>query len=127
MVDDSKRPWQALAGYRAMFGAHATPTLMVYDRGGSATAPLRALAREGVKQIGLQPKGNRAWSVAEPSARRSKRARQDRRDHWHLKTDKYGFNKPTERLWHTLEMAGPRSILSYNLNKFMRDLVRANR
>ena len=37
-----------------------------------------------------------------------------------LKTDKYGFNSFTERLWHTLEMAGPRSILSYNLNKTMR-------
>ena len=39
-----------------------------------------------------------------------------------LKTDKYGFNKPKERLWQTLEMAGPRSILSFNLNKFMRDV-----
>jgi len=33
-VDESKRPWQALAGYRAIFGAHATPRLLVYDRGG---------------------------------------------------------------------------------------------
>ena len=41
--------------------------------------------------------------------------------------DKYGFNKPKERLWQTLEMAGPQSILSYNLNKFMRDLIRADR
>src|SRR4029434_4018591 len=65
VVDESKMPLQALAGYRAIFGAHATPTLMVYDRGGSATATLRALAREGVKQIGIQPKGTRAWSVAE--------------------------------------------------------------
>ena len=29
--------------------------------------------------------------------------------------------------WHTLEMSGPRSILSCNLNKLMRDLVRAHR
>jgi hypothetical protein len=40
-----------------------------------------------------------------------------------LKSDRYKFNKPKERLWQTLEMAGPRSILSFNLNKFMRDLV----
>ena len=128
VVDESKMPLQALAGYRELFGAHATPTLMVYDRGGSATATLRALAREGVKQIGIQPKGNRAWSVAE-AVRETVRSERGKAEGiiGTLKTDKYGFNKPKERLWHTLEMAGPRSILSYNLNKFMRDLVRASR
>ena len=34
VVDESKMPLQALAGYRAIFGAHATPALLVYDRGG---------------------------------------------------------------------------------------------
>ena len=128
VVDESKMPLQALAGYRALFGAHATPSLLVYDRGGSATATLRALAREGVKQIGIQPKGHRPWSVAE-AVRETVRSERGKTEGiiGTLKTDKYGFNKPKERLWHTLEMAGPRSILSYNLNKFMRDLVRANR
>src|SRR5438309_7862424 len=65
VVDESKMPLQALAGYRAIFGAHATPTLLVYDRGGYATATLQALAHEGVKQLGIQPKGQRAWHVAE--------------------------------------------------------------
>jgi hypothetical protein len=65
VVDESKMPLQALAGYREIFGAHATPTLIVYDRGGYAAATLRALAREGVKQIGIQPKGQGAWCVAE--------------------------------------------------------------
>jgi len=128
VVDESKMPLQALAGYREIFGARATPTLMVYDRGGSATATLRALAREGVTQIGIQPKGNRAWSVAE-AVRETVRSERGKTEGiiGTLKTDKYGFNKPKERLWQTLEMAGPRSILSYNLNKFMRDLVRADR
>ena len=65
MVDESTMPLQALAGDRTIFGAHATPTLLVSDRGGCATAPLRALAREGVKQRGIPPQGKRAWSVAE--------------------------------------------------------------
>jgi hypothetical protein len=60
VVDESKMPLQALAGYRAIFGAHATPTLLVYDRGGYAPATLKALAHEGVKQLGIQPKGQRA-------------------------------------------------------------------
>jgi hypothetical protein len=128
MVDESKMPLQALAGYRAIFGAHATPTLMVYDRGGSALATLRALAREGVQQIGIQPKGNRAWSVAE-AVRETVRSERGKTEGiiGTLKTDKYGFNKPKERLWQTLEMAGPRSVLSYNLNKLLRDLVRVDR
>jgi hypothetical protein len=128
VMDESKMPLQALAGYRAIFGAHATPTLMVYDRGGSAMGTLRVLAREGVKQIGIQPKGTRAWSVAE-AVRETVRSERGKTEGiiGTLKTDKYGFNKPKERLWQTLEMAGPRSVLSFNLNKLMRDLIRADR
>jgi hypothetical protein len=127
-VDESKMPLQARAGYRAIFGAQATPTLMVYDRGGSALATVRALAQEGVQQIGIQPKGQGAWHVAE-AVRATVRSERGKTEGviGTLKTDKYGFNKPKEHLWHTLEMAGPRSVLSYNLNKFMRDLVRADR
>jgi hypothetical protein len=127
VMDESKMPVQALAGYRAIFGAQATPTLVVYDRGGSATATVRALAHEGVKQIGIQPKGHGAWHVAE-AVRETVRSERGKTEGiiGTLKTDKYGFNKPKERLWQTLEMAGPRSILSFNLNKVMRDLVRAD-
>ena len=121
-------PLQALAGYRAIFGAQATPKLVVYDRGGYATATLRSLAHEGVKQIGIQPKGRGAWHVAE-AIRATVRSERGKTEGiiGTLKTDTYGFNQPQERLWQTLEMAGPRSILSFNLNKFMRDVVRANR
>ena len=128
VVDESKMPVQALAGYREIFGAQATPALVVYDRGGYAAATLRALANAGVKEIGIQPKGKGAWRVAE-AVRETVRSERGKTEGiiGTLKTDKYGFNRPTERLWHTLEMAGPRSLLSYNLNKLMRDLVRADR
>jgi hypothetical protein len=127
-VDESKMPLQALAGYRAIFGAHATPALMVYDRGGYARATVRALANEGVKAIGIQPKGQAAWHVAE-GVRETVRSERGKTEGiiGTLKTDKYGFNNPKERLWQTLEMAGPRSFLSFNLNKLMRDVVRAHR
>ena len=127
-VDESKMPLQALAGYRAIFGAQATPALVVYDRGGYATATVKALAKEGVKAIGIQPKGHGAWHVAE-AVRETVRSERGKTEGiiGTLKTDKYGFNKPKERLWHTLEMAGPRSLLAFNLNKLMRDLARAAR
>jgi hypothetical protein len=128
VVDESKMPLQALATYRAIFGTHATPRLMVYDRGGYATATLRALAREGVKEIGIQPKGQGTWLVAE-AVRETVRSERGKTEGiiGTLKMATYGFNKPKERLWQTLEMAGPRSILSFNLNKLMRDLVQADR
>jgi hypothetical protein len=128
VVDESKMPLQALVTYRVIFGAQATPVLVVYDRGGYAAATLRALAREGVKAIGIQPKGQGAWLVAE-AVRETVRSERGKTEGiiGTLKTDKYHFNKPKERLWQTLEMAGPRSILSFNLNKLTRDLVRANR
>ncbi len=128
VVDESKMPLQALAGYRAIFGAQATPALVVYDRGGYAAATVRALANEGVKAIGIQPKGAGTWHVAE-AVRETVRSERGKTEGiiGTLKTDKYGFNKPKERLWQTLEMAGPRSILSCNLNKLMRDLVLADR
>jgi hypothetical protein len=127
-VDESKMPLQALATYREIFGAQATPALVVYDRGGYATATVRALAKEGVQAIGIQPKGHGAWHVAE-AVRETVRSERGKTEGiiGTLKTAKYGFNKPKERLWQTLEMAGPRSILAFNLNKLMRDLVRVAR
>jgi len=128
VVDESTMPLQALATYREIFGAQATPALVVYDRGGYATATVRALANEGVQAIGIQPKGHGAWHVAE-AVRETVRSERGKTEGiiGTLKTDKYGFNKPKERLWQTLEMAGPRSILVFNLNKLMRDLVQVDR
>lgn len=122
--DEKQMPLRALAEYRAIFGQEATPELLVYDRGGDSTATRERLASEGVAQVGIQPKGKRPWSVAEAvrDEIRSERGRTEG-SIGILKSNRYKFNKPKERLWHTLEMAGPRSILSFNLNKFMRDVI----
>lgn len=122
--DEKQMPLRALAGYRAIFGQSATPELLVYDRGGDSTRTREQLALEGVPQVGIQPKGKRPWSVAEAvrDEIRSERGRTEG-SIGILKSNRYKFNKPKERLWHTLEMSGPRSILSFNLNKFMRDVI----
>jgi hypothetical protein len=123
-ADERQMPLKALSGYRAIFGQEATPELVVYDRGGDATATRNRLTSEKGKYVGIQPKGQQPWSVAEEvrDQIRSERGRTEG-SIGTLKSNRYQFNKPQERLWHTLEMAGPRSILSFNLNKFMRDLV----
>jgi hypothetical protein len=123
-ADERQMPLKALAGYRAIFGQQATPELVVYDRGGDSTPTRQRLALEGVRDVGIQPKGKRPWSVAE-GVREQIRSERGRTEGviGTLKSNRYQFNKPKERLWQTLEMAGPRSILSFNLNKLMRDLV----
>ena len=123
----AKRSWREV-GYREIFGPGATPELVVYDRGGYAGATLAQLRQEGVKQLGIQPKGKGAWRVAE-AVREVVRSERGKTEGiiGTLKSDKYHFNKPKERLWQTLEMAGPRSILSFNLNKLMRDVVQAGK
>ena len=97
---------------------------MVYDGGGDSTATRQRLASEGVKDVGIQPKGKRPWSVAE-AVREQIRSERGRTEECigTLTSNRYRFNKPKERLCQTLEMAGPRSILSFNLNKLMRDVV----
>ena len=123
-ADERQMPLKALAGYRAIFGQQATPELVVYDRGGDSASTCQQLALAGVPQVGIQPKGKRPWSVVE-AVRDQIRSERGQTEGviGTLKSNRYKFNKPKERLWQTLEMAGPRSILSFNLNKFMRDLV----
>ena len=123
-ADERQMPLKALSGYREIFGQEATPELFVYDRGGDSTLTCQTLALEGVKDVGIQPRGKRPWSVAE-AVRDQIRSERGQTEGviGILKSDRYKFNKPKERLWQTLEMAGPRSILSFNLNKLMRDLV----
>jgi len=123
-ADERQMPLRALAGYRALFGREATPELVVYDRGGDSAQTRERLALEGVKYVGIQPKGQRPWSVA-GVVRDQVRSERGQTEGviGTLKSNRYQFNKPKERLWQTLEMAGPRSILSFNLNKFMRDLM----
>ena len=53
-------------------GAEVTPEWVVYDRAGDATTTRNRLAHEGVKHIGMQPKGPRrllAGSIATPNSR----------------------------------------------------------
>jgi hypothetical protein len=123
-ADERQMPLKALAGYRTIFGPQATPELVVYDRGGDCASTCQKLALTGVYQVGIQPKDKRPWLVAE-AVRAQVRSERGQTEGviGTLKSSRYHFNKPKERLWQTLEMAGPRSILSFNLNKFMRDLV----
>ena len=117
----------SLAGYREIFGLGATPELMVYDRGGFSAATIKRLKRQGVTQIGIQPKGLAAWLVAEEVQQVvvSERGKTEGVIGT-LKSEKYGFNKPRQRNPESLRAAGQQALLSLNLNKLMRDLLNAD-
>jgi hypothetical protein len=121
---ENKMPLESLADYRQIFGAQATPELVVYDRGGHSQSTIKKLKKAGVKRIGIVPKGQAEWCVAEEDQKRvaSERSRTEGVIGT-LKSESYKFNKPKERLWHTVQAAGQQSILSLNLNKLMRDIV----
>jgi hypothetical protein len=124
LPNETKMPLLSLAGYREIFGLGATPELMVYDRGGFSAATIKRLKRQGVTQIGIQPKGQAAWLVAEEVQRVVLRERGKTEGAiGTLKSEKYGFNKPKQRTWESLQAAGQQALLSLNLNKLMRDLV----
>ncbi len=121
---ESKMPLESLASYRQIFGAQATPELLSYDRGGWSAATIKKLKKAGVKHIGITPKGQADWCVAEEVQQEVKGERSRTEGViGTLKSEKYSFNKPPERLWEMVRAAGQRSMLSFNLNKLMRDIV----
>lgn len=74
--------------------------------------------------MGIGPKGKAEWCVDEPLQQSVKQARSKTESSiGTLKSEAYGFNKPKEKLWATLQAAGQRSFLSMNLNKLLRDVV----
>jgi len=125
---ETKMPLLALSAYRKIFGAQATPRLQIYDRGGYAKKTIEKLALAGVKKIGVQPKGKAPWLVSGQDRQtvRSERGKTEG-SIGTLKSPKYGFNLPRQRSQQTIQAAGQSSILSLNLNTFLRDVVKADK
>jgi hypothetical protein len=117
-------PIAAVKDYKRVFGQEAAPEMSVYDRGGSAPKTVEELKRQGVKKVGIQPRGKASWSVAEEDQAevRSQRGKTEGVIGT-LKSRKYGFNRRQERSNETLTAAGQRVMVCLNLNKLMRDIA----
>lgn len=117
-------PLLSLQKYREIFGQEATPELVVYDRGGSDATTEKTLALEGVEKIGIQPKGKKAWSVAEDDQQEvmSHRGKTEGVI-GALKSKRYDFHHGRQRSNESLRAAGQSAILGLNLNNLMRDLT----
>ena len=123
-ADENKMPEEGLKDYREVFGAEATPEMVVYDRGASLPAAAETLQQEGVRKIGIPPRGQGAWMVGEKDQKAVKSHRgQTEGSIGRLKHRKYGFSHRQERSLETQDAAGQRAIVSVNLNTLMRDLI----
>jgi hypothetical protein len=123
-ADENKMPAAALQAYRQVFGEKATPQLLVYDRGASLAGVARKLQKEGVKQVGIPPRGQGAWLVGKQVQKKVKSERgKTEGSIGRLKRTKYGFSHRQERSLATQDAAGQRAIVSANLNTLLRDLL----
>jgi hypothetical protein len=123
-ADENKMPEAALPAYRRVFGAKATPQLLVSDRGASLAGAPKALKQAGVRQVGIPPRGQGAWLVGKPVQQtvKSERGKTDG-SLGRLKHTKYGFSHRQERSLATQDAVGQRAIVSANLNTLLRDLL----
>lgn len=123
-ADERSMPIEATKDYQRVFGAKAVPETSVYDRGGSAPKTIAELKQQGVKKVGIMPRGKAKWSVAEEDQEevRSQRGKTEGVIGT-LKSRKYGFNRRQERSNETLIAAGQRVMVCLNLNKLMRDVI----
>jgi len=98
--------------------------MAIYDRGASLLVAAKELKKEGVKKVGIPPRGQGAWLVGEKDQKvvKSERGKTEG-SIGRLKSRKYGFSHRQERSLETQDAAGQRAIVSANLTTLMRDLV----
>jgi hypothetical protein len=123
-ADENTMPEEGVTEYRQVFGAKATPEMVVYDRGASLRAVAAKLQQAGVKKVGIPPRGQGTWLVGEKDQKvvKSERGKTEG-SIGRLKSRKYGFSHRQERSVETQDAAGQRAIVSANLNTLMRDVV----
>ena len=123
-ASETQMPQESLKAYREVFGAKATPQMVVYDRGASLPAAAKGLKKAGVKKVGIPPRGQGAWLVGEKEQKvvKSERGKTEG-SIGRLKSKKYGFSHRQERSVETQDAAGQRVIVSVNLNTLLQDLI----
>jgi hypothetical protein len=123
-ADENQMPQTAVQAYRQVFGTQATPRMVVYDRGASLPTAAQGLKKEGVRKVGIPPRGQGGGLVGEKDQKvvKSERGKTEG-SIGRLKSKKYSFAHRQERSVETQDAAGQRAIVSVNLNTLLRDLV----
>jgi hypothetical protein len=120
---DSSYAVRAVEDLVALFGK--APRAYAYDRGGYSTQNVERLARLGVRDIGLAPRGRTAWEVEGKVKERLIRERALVEGAiGTLKSNKYGFNRPAAHSAAMMGVCGQRAVLGLNLTRLLRGAAR---
>ena len=125
-LHDSDYCLQAVRDHKEFFGK--APRGYGYDRGGWSQQNVGAIRKEGVRDLGLAPRGKAKWPV---SGRTKQRLVNERAQVegciGAIKSSRYGFNRPRARSVEMMGFCGQRSALGCNLNKLVRGLMKQER
>ena len=125
-LHDSEFCVEAVRQHREFFGK--PPRAYGYDRGGWSQENVRAIQQEGVKEVGLAPRGQAKWPVAGSSKERLVNERaQIEGSIGAIKNPRYGFNRPAARSIGMMGFCGQRAAFGYNLNKVVRGMMKLER
>jgi IS5 family transposase len=118
---DKKFCLEGVDQHLAVFGE--PPKIYGYDRGGYSQANIKKLKKRGVKHVGVAPKGGADWATPKTMTEKIKRERaQVEGSIGTLKSNKYGFNKPTVCSTEAMARCGHRSITGFNLMKLVKEV-----
>jgi Transposase domain (DUF772) len=119
---DTKFALEAVKDHAVRFGQ--APRAFAYDRGGYSARNVKALKKEGVKQVGLAPRGGAPSPVDEKTARRLAKERAlIEGSIGAIKSSRYNFNRPRARTVEMMGTSGQLAVLGFNLNKLLRGLA----
>jgi hypothetical protein len=113
----------SLSVFQNQFGNGAVPGLFVYDRGGWSKKNVQTLKNAGVKKIGIQPRGRARWRVHGEDRQEVLRHRSRTEGKIGTLKGSYGMERSKERRHDAFRAVTPRAVLSFNLNKTMKNLV----
>lgn len=124
-LHDSRFAVTAVREHVALFGK--PPKAYAYDRGGWSERNVAELKNQGVKEVGLAPRGRAEWEVSAATKKKlvSERA-QVEGGIGTIKHRKYGFNRPAARSAKMMAFCGQSAVLGFNLNKLVRELAKRN-
>ncbi|MGC4118700.1 MAG: hypothetical protein QM765_29910 [Myxococcales bacterium] len=125
-LHDSDYCLQAVRDHKEFFGK--APRSYGYDRGGWSQENVKAIRKEGVRDLGLAPRGKAKWCVSGITKQRLVNERaQVEGSIGTIKSPRYGFNRPRARSVEMMGFCGQRAALGANLNKLVRGLMKQRR
>jgi hypothetical protein len=125
-LHDSSFAVRAVEDLTALFGK--APLSYAYDRAGHSATNIAHLRKLGVRDIGLAPRGQTAWTIKGDVKKELIRERTlVEGSIGTIKRQRYGFNRPAAHSVAMMGVCGQRAVLGFNLGKLVRGVAQKRR